>query len=467
MCLRMPKCFVHPFLPNSYPDIRKKMLEETKVRDIEDLYTDIPETVKLKGDLKIPKSMSEYQVRRHIKEILSKNTTTIEMPTFLGSGCVPHYVPAAVQEIINRSELLTSYTPYQPETSQGLLQALFEYQSVICELTGMDFSNSSLYDWATSLGESARMAKRITGKNKFIVPHFIDPERFATLKTYAEPAGIKVVKVVQSKETGQIDLEDLENKLSSETAGVYFENPSYLGHYEEEVEAISEAVHRYGGLAIVGIDPISLGILKPPGEYGADIVIGEGQALGNSMNYGGPLLGIIACRGERLLRQMPGRLIGMTASIEDARRAYCMILQTREQHIRREGATSNICSNEALCAIAAAAYLSLLGPVGLRNLCETIITKSHYAMRKLNSIKGVKAPLIEAAHFKEFTVNFDEADIKVGEMHKRLLEHGIHGGKGIKHEFPELGETALYCVTEIHSQQEIDKLADAMKEILG
>ncbi len=443
------------------------MLKEMRVEDVEDLYVDVPESVKLKRELNIPKALSELQVKRLVEDALSKNTSTDEIPSFLGSGCSSHYIPAVVHEVINRSELMTSYTPYQPETSQGLLQALFEYQSMICELTGMDFSNSSLYDWSTTLGEAARMAKRVTGKSEFIIPHFIDPEKFSTLINYAEPAEMKIVHVRQSEETGQIVLEDLEKKLSDRTAGVYFENPNYLGCYELGVEEISEATHKNGGLVVAGVDPISLGILKPPGDYGADIVIGEGQSLGNGMNYGGPLLGIIACRGDRLLRQMPGRMIGMTTSLEGNERAFSMVMQTREQHIRRHRATSNICTNDALCAVAAAVYLSLLGPVGLRKLCEVIITNSHYAMRKLNSINGVKTPLIKAEHFKEFTVSFDDANRKIDDIHKRLLMSGIQGGKIIKHEFPELGETALYCVTEVHSKEEIDKLADELRQILG
>jgi len=464
--VKTSKYFIHPYIPNSVPEIREEMLKEIGVNSVEELFTDIPEEIKLKKELNIPNSISENQIKDFIELTLSKNITASEIPTFLGAGCWPHYIPAVVNEIVNRSELKTSYTPYQPETSQGLLQALFEYQSLICELTGMDYANCSLYDWSTSLGESARMVTRITRKNEFIVPHFINPERLATLMTYAEPVGIKIVQTKQNKITGQTDLTDLEKKLSNDTAGVYLENPSYLGYYELGVETISEIAHKHDALFVIGVDPISLGILEPPSNYGADIVIGEGQPLGNEMNYGGPLLGIFGCRGEKLLRQMPGRIVGMTTTIKEAHRAYCMVLQTREQHIRREKATSNICSNEALCAIATATYLSLLGPIGLRNLCETIITKSHYAMKKLNDIKGIKAPLIEAQHFKEFTINFNETGKKVEEVHKKLLKYGIHGGKILKHDFAELGETALYCFTEIHSQQDIDKLVETIEKVL-
>ncbi|MEM3536374.1 MAG: glycine dehydrogenase, partial [Candidatus Bathyarchaeia archaeon] len=279
--------------------------------------------------------------------------------------------------------------------------------------------------------------------------------------------GLEVKTVAYEAETGQISLSDLKNNVSSKTAAVYIENPSYLGFIETQVDEISKITHMHNSLFIVGVDPTSLGILKPPGAYDADIVIGEAQPLGNAMNFGGPLLGIFACRDDMgLIRQMPGRIIGLTTTVDGSRQGFCMALQTREQHIRREKATSNICSNEALCAIASAAYLALLGPQGLRELSETVMYKANYAMRLISKIKGVKAPVFNAAHFKEFTVNFDHCSLSVKQVNKRLLQRQIHGGKEVSKEFPELGETALYCVTEIHSQAEIEQLAKALEEIL-
>jgi len=453
-------------LPTGVEEIRREMMKEIGIDDIDELFKDIPSEVKLSRSLQIPGPYPELEVRRDIAKTLEKNTSSADIPIFLGAGVWPHYVPTVVEEIVRRAEFLTSYTPYQPEASQGMLQALFEYQSMICALTEMDFANCSMYDWASSLGEAARMASRVTGKNEVIVPHYLHPERLATLRAYSEPAGIEIIQVQQDPETGQIILEDLEKKLSSRTAGVYIENPSYLGYIETEVEAIGDATRRKGALFIVGVDPISLGILKPPGECGADIVIGEGQPLGNRMNFGGPLLGIFTCRGERLLRQMPGRIIGMTTTVDGSQRAYCMVLQTREQHIRREKATSNICSNEALCAVAAAVYIALLGPKGLKSLCKTILTKSQYAMKRLSEIKGLRTPVFDAPHFKEFTVNFERSGKTVEEINRHLLRKRIHGGKIISQEFPELRETALYCVTEIHSRRDIDMLAESLAEIL-
>ncbi|MEM3577389.1 MAG: aminomethyl-transferring glycine dehydrogenase subunit GcvPA [Candidatus Bathyarchaeia archaeon] len=457
----------HPYIPNSQQKIKEEMMREIGIESIDELYADMQEKYRLKKPLNLPKAMSELEVKRHIEALLAKNKTYNEMPMFLGAGCWPHYVPALVKEIVQRSEFLTAYTPYQPEISQGMLQALFEYQSMICELTAMDVANCSMYDWASALGEAARMAARVTGRREILVPRIIHPERLATLQAYAEPAGIKVEKVPYERETGELDLEDLEGKISEQTAAVYIENPSYLGFIETQVEEIEEEAHKHGALFIVGVDPTSLGIIRPPGEYGADIVIGEAQPLGNPMNFGGPLLGIFACRDDNsLIRQMPGRIIGLTTTVDGARQGFCMALQTREQHIRREKATSNICSNEALCAVASAVYMALLGPQGFRELGETVMYKANYAISLLSSIDGVKAPIFKSTHFKEFTVNFDGAGLTVKEVHKKLLQRGIHGGKDISKEFPELGETALYCVTEVHSAEEIERLADNINQIL-
>jgi glycine dehydrogenase subunit 1 len=442
------------------------MMREIGVESIEDLYVDVPAKYRLKKPLNLPRrGYSEYEVKRHVEALLSKNTSAHDIPVFLGAGCWPHYVPAVVREIVQRSELLTSYTPYQPEISQGMLQALFEYQSMICALTDMDVANCSTYDWASALGEAARMAARIKSRNEILTPKIVHPEREATLKAYAEPAGISVKNLVYDSSSGQISIEDLKSKISDKTAAVYVENPSYLGIIETQMEEIGGEARRHGALFIVGVDPSSLGILKPPGNYGADVVVGEAQPLGNSMNFGGPLLGIMACRDDMsLIRQMPGRIIGVTTTQLGDRKGFCMALQTREQHIRREKATSNICTNEALCAVASAVYMSLLGPEGLRELGETILCKTNYAIKLLSRVTGLRTPIFKSAHFKEFTVNFDETGLSVDEVNKRLMQRRVLGGKNISKDFPELGETALYSVTEVHSKQQIDGLAEALQE---
>ena len=331
----------------------------------------------------------------------------------------------------------------------------------------MDVANCSLYDWATSLGEAARMAARVTHRNKLLVPHYISPERLAVLKAYAKPAGIEIVEVNQNLQDGQIDLEDLKEKASKDIAGVYIENPSYLGFLIDSPEAIAEIAHDAGGLFIVGVDPISLGVLRPPGNYGADIAIGEGQPLGNYMNGGGPLLGIFACRDESsLVRQMPGRIVGMTTTKDGKDVAFCMVLQTREQHIRRHKATSNICTNEALCALRATVYMALLGPKGFRELGEIILSRTYYSMKMLSEIDGVRVPFFEASHFKEFTVNFDQTSKSIESINRELFKRGIIGGKPLGREFSELDQTSLYCITEMHTLQDLKRLYDALKEIL-
>lgn len=415
----------------------------------------------------MPEAMPEQEVKKHVEHLLSRDNKHKEMPVFLGAGCWPHYVPAAVREITNRSEFLTSYTPYQPEISQGMLQALFEYQSIICELTGMDVANSSMYDWASALGEAARMAARIKNRNEILIPKIIHPERKATLRAYTEPTGMTIKEVNYDQAKGHLNLDDLKAKLSEKTAAVYVENPSYLGFFEDQVEEIAEFAHKLSALFVVGVDPTSLGIVKSPGDYEADLVIGEAQPLGNPMSFGGPLLGIMACRQDlNIVRQMPGRIIGMTTTQDGNQRGFCMALQTREQHIRREKATSNICSNEALCAVAAAAYVSLLGSDGVKKLGEAVVYRSNYAMHLLSRIEGIRTPVFDASHFSEFTVSFGKSRLGLGEISERLLDRGVHGGKSISNEFPELGKTSLFCVTEIHSIEAIDQMASALKKIL-
>ena len=457
----------HPYIPNSAPAVKEAMLREIGVRDVHALFDDIPESIKKNSTLQLLHSRSEMETRLQVEELLSRNLSTRDITSFLGGGAWPHYVPAAVDEIVARSEFITSYTPYQPEISQGMLQTLFEYQSMIAELMAMEFANSSLYDWATALGEAARMSARVTGRDEFLVPHYIQPDRLRTLKTFSEPVGIGIVEVAQDGRTGAIVEDDLQRKISSKTAGVYIENPSYLGFFEAGARRIGEIAHEKGALFVIGADPTSLGLFASPGELDADIAIGEGQPLGNHMNYGGPLLGLFACKGERLLRQMPGRLIGMTMTKDRSSKAFTMVLQTREQHIRREKANSNICTNEALCAVAAASYLSLMGARGLERLGKNILANSSYAMRQLSAVDGITVPLFEAQHFKEFVIRFDGTGIAIPHMNAKLLQRGVQGGICLHDQFPELGQSALYCVTELHTRRDIDRLVAEMKAILG
>ena len=447
------------------PDDREAMLAAIGVKSIDDLFVDVPAAARLDGPVDLPRVAGELEVERALGAMAAKNATAGNVPFFCGAGAYKHHVPATVDHIIQRSEFLTSYTPYQPEMTQGMLQVIFEYQSLISELVGLEVANASMYDWASALGEAARMANRLTRKKSIAIPNLTSPSRLAVLRAYAEPAGMSIDQVDYDKTMGQLDLEDLKEKINEDTAAVYIENPSYLGFIEEGVEAVAEIAHDSDALFIVGVDPISLGRIKPPGEYEADIVIGEGQPLGNHMNYGGPLLGIFACKNDpRMIRQMPGRLIGLTQTMEGAKKGFTMTLQTREQHIRREKATSNICSNQALCAVAGAVYLSLLGPQGLRELSEVVASRARYAMRRIGELPGVRAPLFNSFHFKEFTVRFNYKTF--GEVNRVLLDQRLQGGKSLVKEFPELGETVLYCVTEMHTKKHIDRLVSALGEAL-
>src|SRR5437016_4709935 len=434
------------------------MLRVIGIGSLDELYSDIPREVRLNRPLKVEGFPSEQEVRSNVEQLLKENKSGSDYDSFLGAGIYNHYIPAAVKAIVSRTEFQTSYTPYQAEISQGLLQSLFEFESMIRDLTAVDAVNSSLYDGSTALGEAARMAVRAKGKYKVIVPRNLHPDKLSVLRNYTEPVGIRLEAFGYDEETGGPDLNDLQSRLDRETAAVYCEVPSFFGTLDADVVRIPSLCHEKGALSIVGFDPISLGGLKPPGEYGADIVIAEGQSISNEMNFGGPAPGIIGCRGENLIRQLPGRLIGMTTTLDGKERAFSMVLQTREQHIRREKATSNICTNEALFAIGAAAYLSLLGPQGLRQLFESILVKTNYAIKALSEIPGVVAPRFTGPHYQEFVVSFKGARGALARLNKSLLSHGVHGGKSLVKDFPELGESALFCVTEVHSTEVIDKL---------
>ncbi len=441
------------------------MLESIGIQTIEQLYSDIPKQVRLNRPLKVEGFYPEQEVRRTIEQLLQLNKSAAEYNVFLGAGIYNHYIPAAVKAIMARTEFQTSYTPYQPEISQGLLQALFEFESMIRDLTAVDAVNSSLYDGSTALGEAARMAVRVTGRYRVLIPRNIHPDKLSVLRNYTEPVGITIDSFEYDEETGCLDIEDLKLKLNSETAAVLCEVPSFFGILDPEVVEVPSLCHEKGALAIVGFDPISLGGLKPPGEYGADIVVAEGQSIASEMNFGGPGLGIIGCKGENLLRQMPGRLIGMTTTIDGKNRAFSMVLQTREQHIRREKATSNICTNEALLGIGAAAYLSLLGPSGLSQLFETILVKTNYAIKRLQDLPATSIPRFSGQHYQEFVITL-EGPHTIAKVNENLLSVGMHGGKSLIKDFPELGQSSLMCVTEAHSAEAIDGLGDMMKRFL-
>jgi len=441
------------------------MLAKVGASSIDELFSDIPPKLRLKGGLRLPEGASEYEVRREVQVRLAGNKTPPKSLCFLGGGVWPHYVPAAVESITARQEFYTSYTPYQAEVSQGMLQALFEYQSLMCDLLGMEACNSSLYDWASAAGEAVRMSARVTGRRKALIAGNAGPQRRAVIGTYTEPIGLELETVTFDKRKGTVDPADLESKLTSDVACVYFENPNYFGVIEDGIASLIERVHGAGALALVGVDPISLSLIKEPGAYGADVAVGEGQPLGIAMNYGGPHLGIFSVKDIKLARSMPGRLIGITSTVADpGAKAFAMVLQAREQHIRREAATSNVCTNQSLMAVAAASYLSLLGKQGFRRLGEVVISNSHYAAQRLSRVKGAKSPFFSGAFFKEFAVSYADANARA--VFRKLSRKGVHAGFPIQRSFGLGVEAGLYCVTEIHAREDIERLATALEEAI-
>lgn len=460
--------YKHPWIPITKVT-EKEMLTSIGKKSLEDLYCNIPDRFRIKRNLKLPESHTEFEVTQRILELAGKNRPAHNGSVFLGAGVGMHYIPAIVPALANRSEFVTSYTSYQAEISQGMLQTLFEYQSLLAELLQIDVVNSSMYDMATAVAEAARMTVRVNKKrSKFLVPGTMNPEHYDVIHTYTGPADIEIIKVDYDKATGLMSLSDLKSKMDDTVAGVYVENPSHLGFIETQVDEISTVTHKMDALLVAGVDVLSLGLLRPPGDYNADIVIAEGQYLGSPVSYGGPLLGIFGCKNDRkLIYQMPGRLVGMTRTEKEPyQTGYILTLSPREQHIRREKATSNICSNQALAAVTAAIYMSTLGPTGIRNLGESIVLKANYTAQHLNKIPSIKAPAIGNFIWKEFVVRFENG-ITARQVHEGLLRYGLHGGKILTDDFPELGESMLFCVTEIHSQEVIDALVKAVKEIVS
>ncbi len=465
--MRKKDSFVHPYIPNSVPDVKAKMLEAIGVKDIEDLYEDIPEHLRVKRELNLPEGLpSEHALKRYVEKILSKNKTCQEYISFLGGGCWPHYVPAICDEINQRSEFLTAYAG-EPYEDHGRFQALFEYESLMAELVDMDVVNVPTYDWCQAASTSLRMAERITQRGEVLVVDTVAPDRLSAIRNYCEPV-VKVALVKHCPETGLIDLNDLKAKISKKIAGIYFENPSFLGFIESQGQVISDIVHEDGALCIVGVDPISLGVLVPPSHYGADIVCGDVQPLGIHMNYGGALGGFIATRDEeRFVMEYPSRLFGITKTSAEGEYGFGDVAYDRTSFGVREKGKEFVGTAAALWGITAGVYLSLMGPKGMKDLGQHILQKSQYAMKRLSEIEGVKAPRFASAHFKEFVVDFNDTKKSLSQINRSLLKRGIFGGMDLSREFPDWGQCALYCVTEIHSQEDIDSLVDALADCLS
>ncbi len=441
------------FLPNE--SMIEEMLASMGFGSMEELFSDVPSDVSIEG-LDLPPGLPEQEVAADVQGLLSDNITTQEFISFLGGGMYDHYVPATVPALAGRAEFYTSYTPYQPEASQGMLQAMFEYQSMVCALTGMDVSNISMYDGPTSVAEAALMAVRVTRRNKVVLPRSIDPDTRSVVWNYVYGAGVQVVDVPFDRRTGQVSRDALLEAVDDDTAMVYLENPNRFGCIEEAVVDIKEDLGK--ALLVVGINPVSLGVLRPPGDFGADVVVGDGQPLGNPLNYGGPTLGIFAVRKE-IARQMPGRIIGLTKDAQ-GNRAFHMALQTREQHIRRSKATSNICTNENLNALAFAIHLATIGSGGLVRMAQASSNRAHTLARAIDALDGFKAPMFESAFFNEFTVGTEH---EVGELMSAMLMEDIFLGVPLTLDFPDLGQAFTMATTERITEADIDDLLVALQ----
>ncbi len=444
------------YIPNTDDD-RIAMLTAIGVSDFNKLLQPIPENLRLKHPLSLPEGKSEWEVRRHMLTRAHKNHDMTEFTSFLGAGIYDHFIPAAVRALAARSEIYTAYTPYQPEVSQGTLQIIYEFQSMICELFGMDAANASLYDGASALAEAVLLAGSHTRRSKILWPISVHPHYRQVAEAIGKCMGIKTDILATSD--GTFDERDLAEKLDSETAAVVFQYPNFFGIIEE-LESLIDATHQQGALAIVVADPIAMGVLESPGALGADIVVGEGQGLGISPAYGGPGLGLFAVKAP-FTRKIPGRIAGVTKDRE-GKRGFTLTLQTREQHIRREKATSNICTNQALCAAMATIHLSLIGPSGLREIAETCMAKAHYLANELAKIPGVELAFA-SPFFKEFAVRFPLPPAQVVEQ---LLKKSIFAGVPLAHFRMDMDDLLLVAVTEQRTKEEMDAYVTAINDIV-
>ena len=444
------------YLPKS-PTDRLEMLEAIGVPSIDDLFATIPAEYQLTRDLDVPRQHGESEVIDHFKAAAANNA--LGYSSFLGAGAYRHYKPVIIDSLVQRGEFLTSYTPYQAEISQGTLQAMFEFQTMICELTGMEIANASMYDGSTGAAEAVMMAVRVTGRSNVVVAKTVHPEYREVLHTYAQHQQLPT-ELVGYLANGRVDMAALEAAITDETACVLIQSPNFFGTIED-VAAIAELAHKKDALLIVSIaEAVSLGIIKPPAE--ADIVSLEAQSFGVSIGYGGPYCGVIACK-EKFLRQMPGRLIGETKD-KNGQRGFVLTLSTREQHIRREKATSNICTNQALVALMATIYMTVYGKEGLKELAEQNLAKAHFAAKMLSGASGAKLLFGGAPRFHEFVLDMEQ---DADELNALLLEKKIIGGLALKKWYPELGNATLWCATELTTREQIDSAATALKIIVA
>lgn len=446
----------HPYIPNT-PEIEKQMLEEIGYESIDDLFSDIPEEVRLDRELNLPKAKSELEVRNYLTGLAKKNCSLSELTNFLGAGAYDHYIPSVVKHITGRSEFYTSYTPYQPEISQGTLQYIFEFQTLICNLTGMDIANASLYDGGTAIAEAALLAVAHSRKKEVIISKTVRPEARQILQTYAKTQDIKVIEI--DIKDGVTDIDQLKENVSDDTAAVIVQSPNFFGIIED-LKSLTEVAHTGKKTSMVAsVNPISLGILEKPSTFDVDIVVGEGQPLGIPVQFGGPYLGFMATK-KAYMRKLPGRIVGETTDL-DGKRSYVLTLSAREQHIRREKATSNICSNQGLNSLAATVYMVTMGKEGLKEVAMQSAQKAHYAYEQLTK-SGKFKPLFDKPFFNEFVVTSDIDPMKIT---TELRHADIQGGYHLGRSYPEYENAVMYAVTEKRTKEEIDKLSSVLEGI--
>jgi len=463
----------HYWIPNSARKVKQKMLKEIGVNETGEFFSDIPERLRLRKELSVGfgRSLLEHEAKKKFFEILNRDKFTGFADThrvFLGGGVCAHYIPSVVNAIISRAEFYTAYTPYQPEINQGILQAFFEYQSLMAELYGVDVVNASMYNVSTAAAEAVRMALRVKkGRERVLMASSAHPEIKEVIRTWVKGLNVQLEEVPYRQEDGELDIDVLQAKLGNDVAAVYVESPNFFGVIERKLDDVIEVTHDAGALIIVNANPLSLGIFKAPGELGADIVVGDAQPLGVGLNYGGPSAGILGVQDRKeLIRQLPGRLVGMTKTTDGSEDGFMLILQTREQHIRRERATSNITTNSGLEAIAAAVYVSLLGAKGLKKLGEALLGRTTYFLETLRSHGIVAAPLFEKGlYFREVTISFKGRD--AGNVISQLERYGIHIGPPLSRFYDAMYDCSLLCFTELHSKGDIDELVNKLASVLG
>ncbi len=456
----------YPYIPNALPHIRDRMLQSIGAKSIQELYEMIPEHLRFKGEMDLPAPLcSEYELKRHVETILQKNISTTEVLSFLGGGCYQHFVPAVCDEINQRYEFLTAYSGRAYE-DHGRYQALFEFASMMGELLNMEVVSVPTYDGYQAAATALRMAGRITKRKRVVVSRAISPDKLSRIINYSFPfLEIKIVDFDPS--SGQTDVKAVERLLDAETAAIYFETPNFFGCLETAANHLTALAHQVGALCVVGVEPLTLGILRPPADYGADIVCGEIQSLGIHMQFGGGQAGFIATHDEeRFVEEYPTRLIGLVPTRISGEHGFGEVATERTSFMKREEGKEWLGTMANLWGITAAVYLALMGPQGMKEIGEGIFARTRYAIHKLAQIKGIHILHLSSPHFREFVVSFEQSGKTVEQINADLYQRGIFGGHSLRRHFPELGESALYCVTEIHTKAQIDLLAETLKEVL-